>query len=245
MDDNNTNLNPIEESDPQRRTIMLIMVGVVGVGLCALFLIAFLWFRPDEVSLFAKYFPSLTPTVRPTSTPAPTRTPAPNLTATQLAWVKPAESPSLGSVDEAKTAWESYVSYIEYLASVYPDIPDVNQPGDIYIIEVYLNESEPLRWSYGWCATTKELLEENFSHMQFVFEVNEIPVPLKDLFIYEFSRDDGSLSLCREYGTLVKQWPHGIHHLDVQITFTQPTDDGQNIYPAGTHTFKYIVTVEN
>ena len=243
MDQNITDLNPIEETDPQRRTIMLTMVGVLGVGLCGLFLIAFLWFQPGETSLFAKYFPSPTPTIRPTSTLAPTQTPAPNLTATQLAWVRPAESPSLATKEDSKNALASGIEYIETSAVVYPDTPEVNQPGDVYIFEILLDRSEPLLWSYGWCTTTKEILEENFSQMELAFIINDLPLPISSFAILENPREDGSP--CREYGALIDHWPSGTHHLEVHITFTQPTNDGWNIYPAGMHTFKYIVTVND
>ena len=238
-----TNLNPIEENDPQKRTVILTMVGVVGIGICALFLIAFLWFRPDETSLFAKYFPSPTPTVRPTSTRAPTRTPAPNLTATQLAWVRPIQPPALGSAEEAKTALDSNVSYLEDLSSVFPDTPEINQPGDVYIFEINLEKSEPLLWSYGWCTTTQEILEENFTHIHLVFTINETPAPISQFVVTESPREDGSP--CRTYSALITRWTQGQHHIETRVTFTQAIDDGWNIYPAGTHTFKYIVTAEN
>jgi hypothetical protein len=243
VDNNDTNLDPIEQTDAQRRTIILAMTGVVAIGLCALFLIAFLWFRPGETSLFAQYFPSATATVKPSSTPAPTRTPAPNLTATQLAWVRPVESPLLGTVEDAENALASNATYIEYYAVVYSDTPEVNQPGDVYIFEVVLEESEPLLWSYGWCTTTPEILEQNFAQMKLLFSINQTAALVSNFAVQDEIQSDDSR--CRSYNALVNRWPPGVHHLEVQITFSQPTDDGWNTYPAGTHTFKYIVTVEN
>ncbi|HUE99286.1 MAG TPA: hypothetical protein VMN99_08515, partial [Anaerolineales bacterium] len=217
MDDNDTDLIPTEETDPQRRTIILAMTGVVSIGLCALFLIAFLWFQPDETSLFAQYFPSPTSTIRPTSTPAPTRTPAPNLTATELAWQRPAESPSLGTLEDAETALTAGVGYIENFALAYPDTPEVNQPGDVYIFEIFLAASEPLLWSYGWCSTTQGILEENFSHMRVEFLINGSPEPLSNFVVQNETQADDSR--CRSFNGLVQQWPQGVHHLEVQVTF--------------------------
>jgi len=243
MDNNDSHLNPIEESNAQRRLTILTMAGVVGVGFCALFLIAFVWFQPGGSSLFAQYFPSPTSTIRPTSTFAPTRTPAPNLTATQLAWVKPVESPSLGTVKDVEDALVSGISYIENYAYLYPSTHEVNQPGDVYIFEIFLDAAEPLLWSYGWCAATQEILEENFSHMRVEFLINGSPEPLSNVAVQDEAQADDSH--CRSFNALIQQWFPGVHHLEVKVTFMQPTDDGWNLYPAGTHTFKYIVTLEN
>ena len=236
-----TNPTPIEEADASKRRIILAMSGIIVLGLCVLFALAFLWFQPNENSLFAKYFPSPTPTRRPTSTPVPSRTPAPNLTATQAAWAKPSQTPELGSKQEAQTGFEGGMNYLETYAVTIPDTPDVTQPGDVYIYEIQIDQPEPLIWWSGWCTTTQAILKENFTHMQIEFVVNEEPVALEHIFIQDNTREDSTA--CRDYIAVINQWPQGQHQLEVRITFTEPTDDGWNLYPAGTHTFKYIVTV--
>ena len=68
-------------------------LGVASAGVCILFIIAFIWFKPDRLSLSDRYFPSptstltstLTLTATPTATTTNTLTPTPNLTATQYA----------------------------------------------------------------------------------------------------------------------------------------------------------------
>jgi hypothetical protein len=238
----NVEMQSVEESDQKRRTLIFAMLGVVIAGTCALFLLAYSWFQPDQISLIAKYFPSPTPTRRPTSTPAPTHTPIPNLTATQQAWVKPAQSPSPGTAEEAKSALDSGIDYVENFSFVFPDMPSISQPGDIYIFEITLTESEPLIWSYGWCTTTQQILEENFSHIQLEFTLNETTIPAGNFAIVETSREDGSP--CREHAALVTEWTAGQHQLESRVTFKQDIDDGWDVYPAGTHIFKYIVTVQ-
>ena len=59
--------------------------------------------------------------------------------------------------------------------------------------------------------------------------------------IVETPYEDGSY--CREYVGLVDTWPDGQHQLETRVTFTQDIHDGWNLYPAGTHTFKYFVYV--
>jgi hypothetical protein len=235
------NLNPIEEADAKKRTLILAMSGVVVLSICVLFTLAFLWFQPDQNGLLAKYFPSPTATRRPANTPAPTKTLIPNLTATQSAWLKPEQSPALGSAEDAQSALESGMNYLEGFAFVVPDTPEINQPGDVYIYEIQLDQSESVLWSYGWCTTSETILDENFTHMQVEFIVNEVSAAPDHFLIQDEIGDDGSA--CREYTTTLNSWPSGQHQLEVRVTFTSPTDDGWNLYPAGTHTFKYMVNV--
>lgn len=133
------------------------------------------------------------------------------------------------------------MNYLEANAYVVPDTPAINQPGDVYIYEIKLSESMPLLWNYGWCTTTQEILEQNFSYINLEFTVNEIPVSSGSFFVNEYERSDGAP--CREYVTLVEDWPVGQHILESRITFTQDIDDGWDTYPMGTHIFKYFVTV--
>ena len=77
--DNNTGINPIDKDLQKPRIIKLAMLGAAAVGICILFVAAFIGFRPDQLSLSDRYFPSPTPTFTRTPTPTPT----PNLTATQ------------------------------------------------------------------------------------------------------------------------------------------------------------------
>ena len=243
MNDNDLGTSSIEESDQKKRILIFTMVGVVIVGICALFFMAFFWFRPGQPTILSQIFATETPTRRPTRTPAPNETPRPDLTATQLAWVKPSESPSLASTAEANSAFASGIIYLETYASVVPEMPEINQPGDLYLYDIPLPGSGkfPVAWSYGWCASQKDILEDNFESIQLDFTINEVSQPLDQFVIIETPHEDGSY--CREYAALVDHWPKGVHHLETHVTFTQDVHDGWNLYPAGTHTYKYIVSV--
>jgi hypothetical protein len=177
-----------------------------------------------------------------TYTPRPAITP--NLTATQRAWIKPSQSPALASVEDVKTALnDDNTKYIEQYAVSFPDFPDINQPGDIYGYEIHINPSMTALWSYGWCTTTSEILDQNFAQMKVEFVMNGAPVSKDQLAGYDYQRFDGGQ--CRSLAALITAWPPGEHQLEVRVTFLQPTDDGWDIYPAGAHIFKYFVYVEN
>lgn len=232
---------PGRELSPANQTTIITMLGVVVVGICALFFMATQWLRPNADTLIAEYFLSSTPTRQPSATLEPTRTPAPNLTATQGAWTRPAVSPSLGDAEAAQSALDAGTSTIETFAFVFPGTPEINQPGDVYVYEIQLEESTPLIWSYGWCTTSQSILEDNFSHIQLVFVLNEASVSSTVLAARDYQRDDGSA--CREVAALVQAWTEGTHQLETRVTFTQAIHDGWNLFPAGTHTYKYVVTL--
>lgn len=244
MNDNDLERTDIEEGDRQSRSLTMAMIGVVVLGACALVVMAFLWLRPGQFPLLADIFASPTATRRPTRTPEPNQTPRPDLTATQLAWVKPAESPSLAEAEEANAAFNSGAVYLETFATTKPEIPEVVQPGDMFFYDVQLPGSNefPVVWSYGWCASLEQILADNFNDIQLDFIMNESPVPLDNFVVVNTVNNDGSA--CREHAALVTNWPTGQHHLETRVTFTQDVHDGWNLYPAGTHIIKYIVTVE-
>ena len=244
---NNDDLDPtsIEETDQKRRVLMYSMLGVVVIGCLVLAFLGYLWFVPAENSPFAQFFASPTPTPRPTRTPAaPNQTPQADLTATQQAWVKPAESPSLATMEEADAAFKAGAVYLETFASVKPELPEINQPGDLYLYEVPLPGSGqfPAVWSYGWCASLKQILEDNFNSIQLEFTINGATATLDHFVVINTENEDGSA--CREYAALLTTWPSGQHHLETRVTFTEDVHDGWNLFPAGTHTLKYIVIVE-
>ena len=71
--------NSDKQENPTRYFYNLALLGTGFAGICILFISAFIWFQPDQLSLSDRYFPSPTAT----STRTPTPTPTPNLTATQ------------------------------------------------------------------------------------------------------------------------------------------------------------------
>ncbi|MEW6406055.1 MAG: hypothetical protein AB1649_30085 [Chloroflexota bacterium] len=105
-----------------------------------------------------------------------------------------------------------------------------------------MNRSRAVLWTWRWCTTTQEILDESFEHIQLVFLLNQETVSLDHFAVVDYSPEDHVF--CREYYTVVDQWPPGRYQLETQITFTKPIYDGWGTYPAGTFYVRYIVTVE-
>jgi len=226
---------PSIEQNSFDRTLWYTIGGIVLLSCCGI--------------LFLGYLFSQTPTFKEATTfnfdPIPTFTPGPtpDFPATQAAWVKPAQAPSLGSADEAYSALnDGYTSGLAYYAEYYPPMPDINMPGDIYDIDVRLGASTDALWSYGWCTLTPEILDQNFAQMKVDFILNGEPVSSR--YVTSYDNMPQADYYCRDFAILITKWPAGTHRLESSVTFLKDTNDGWNVYPAGTHLFRYFVTAD-
>ncbi len=215
-------------------------IGGIAISACVVMILLVFTFYKSAQTQVNEVFAPVTPF--PTYTPRPAITP--NLTATQRAWIPPRESPTFGTSEQAKQAAEEHKIYpLMAFAAEQPAMPDINQPGDIYIYQVDLSSDTKALWDYGWCARTQQLLEQNFAQMKVEFVMNRKAVTETLVAVTENQPQDDRY--CRWLTTLIEYWPPGQHQLEVRVTFLIPTDDGWNVYPAGTHTFKYFVNVKD
>jgi len=100
-------LDPAKHENPTRRILALSLLGVAFAGVCILFIIAFIWFQPDQFSLSDRYFPSSTATFTQTPTPTPT----PNLAATQRALQATSTSQAIQTtIAHADSQWNILIS---------------------------------------------------------------------------------------------------------------------------------------
>lgn len=219
------------------RALWFTVGGITIAACCVVFVLVFNFLRSDPfANLFAGYDFD-------TPTPFPTVS-ARDMTATQRAWTPPSAQPTFASMSETKKAVEEQALWsLAFYAERYPDQPDINQPGDVYLFNVFLGADRSALWEYGWCTTTQEILEQNFAQMKVEFIVNGKVLSNDALVIRDYDRANTS-GRCRDLTALIAHWPRGTHHLDVNVTFLKPTDDGWNVYPAGTHTFRYFVNVK-
>jgi len=148
------------------------------------------------------------------------------------------EVPRIGSRLESEGALEAGVLWLTELADESYDV--TSQAGETYTYTVYLDRSRDVMWVYGWCATTEELLGQNWDNITLAFTMNGEDVPPDTFAMLEHGLEDQE---CRLYYALVTDWPVGEHVLITEITFETELDDGTDIYPAGTHYYKHIVSV--
>jgi len=148
------------------------------------------------------------------------------------------ELPRIESRSESEAALAAGVPWLTELAQEDYDV--TSQAGETYTYTVYLDESRDVMWVYGWCATTKELLGQNWDNITLAFSMNGEDVPLDRFARLEHGLDGQE---CRLYYALVTDWPVGEYVLTTEVTFETELDDGTDVFPAGTHYYKHVVTV--
>ncbi|HEY5731230.1 MAG TPA: hypothetical protein VIS72_14345 [Anaerolineales bacterium] len=227
----------IESDESKRRTIIFLLSGAIVLGICMIVAGGYFWLGLGQNISFEKSLST------PTYTPAPVNSPTPAGVPNEvIATLLPPGAPlEFAHADEAKKALDSGIEFLESYAVEFPNIPEINQPGDVYTFNLFLYPPVPLIWSYGWCTTTAEILEENFNHIQLEFIADDVMVSEANIAIFDDVRTDGSP--CRNYSVLIEGWSEGDHTLQTRVTFTQDIDDGWDLYPAGTHTYEYFVPV--
>lgn len=233
-DTENTNIEPVNSN---RRTIIFLLSGAIISGICLILAGIFFWQGLNQNNIFERALST------PTSKPETVNSPTPEEIPTQII---PTLLPSgalleFANADEAKQAIDTGTDYLESYAVEFPELPNINQPGDVYTYNILLLQPAPLIWSYGWCTTTDEILEGNINHILLEFIADDVKVSQANIAVFDDLGVDSSP--CRNYVVLIEGWSEGDHTLQTRVTFTQDIDDGWNLYPAGTHTFEYIVPI--
>jgi hypothetical protein len=154
------------------------------------------------------------------------------------AGITPSGPPTIASQAEAADLLSTSRS-LEQKAREQYDASQFTTPGTrTYTIS--LNESETLLWLYAWCATTQEILDQNFENIELTFMLDGEEVPLSEMATLDLPN---SGQQCRLYYTGLSDWPTGEHHLSTTPTFTNPINDGTTDYEAGAYVLDYTVYV--
>lgn len=131
--------------------------------------------------------------------------------------------------------------YLEALAEEKYTEEDLAKPGRLtYTIKI--TDNEPTFFNYGWCATTDEVLKQNFEHIRVKLYFNGDELGSDVVDVITFTRSDGLR--CGSFGALLSEWPAGEYQLEAVATFDQKLNDGLADYEAGNYASMYIVTVE-
>jgi hypothetical protein len=118
---------------------------------------------------------------------------------------------------------------------------DFSKPGTLTFTATVPND-QPVYFSYGWCTTTEEILQQNFEHINVRISINGDELGNDVVHPITFTRPDGLL--CLDYGVLMTEWPAGKYELEAAANFDEKINDGIADYEAGDYAFQYTVTVE-
>ena len=120
----------------------------------------------------------------------------------------------------------------QYTTSDYVKVPN------IFTYTINLSHSEPLLWTWGWCAKDQATLTANLNQIQLSFTLNGQAVPISS-----FLAQDGSSQgqMCHQVVAAVTDWKSGDNQAVTTVTFTAPVNDGTYDYAAGVQAYNYMV----
>ncbi|MBI5946155.1 MAG: peptidase S41 [Chloroflexi bacterium] len=155
----------------------------------------------------------------------------------QGAGVTPSGPPEMASAAAASSALTSGKSFLEDLAREKYDSADYGAPGTL-TFTIPLTKTDTLVWLYAWCATSTEILNQNFKNIELKFVLGGEEIPLE-----KFRKEDleSGGQQCRLYYTALSKWPAGEHHLSTTATFTAAINDGTSDYEPGDYVLEYAV----
>ena len=113
-------LQPIEAAK-RPQGLVWALLGIIAIGSGLLFVGAVFFFKPNQQSLYERYFPSATPTATLTRTPTATATPT--VTNTPTPTYTPTPTPNLTSTARAQHATETALAIEATVAAISTDWP--------------------------------------------------------------------------------------------------------------------------
>ncbi len=106
--------------------------------------------------------------------------------------------------------------------------------------EVRLRANQSTLIATGWCASSADLLNQNFPHIQFLIEADGLPVDTKGLQMVE---EPNAETVCRQFMGIIQNWPEGGHVLRMALHLDTRLNNGMNELPAGDYVNIFNVSV--
>src|SRR5271157_73057 len=163
--------------------------------------------------------------------------PAPTPSAT----LQPAASaPTIDTISQSLAAASSNAPQLEDKAAEQYQPSDFAKPGTLTYM-VALSSTDQVLWTYGWCATTADILNTDLKSIQLKFTLDGQDVP-----VGEFATDDSPQNgqQCHTIYVALSNWPVGQHHITTTATFTSKINDGTSDYSPGDYVLDYTVNVQ-
>ena len=103
----------------------------------------------------------------------------------------------------------------------------------------------PIIWRWGWCATNDEILEQNMTKIDVVFNADGYAIPKNQLANETYESTDTRLKgwKCLDYLTVLGDWKPGTYKLIETISFSSEINDGKDTFEAGNMFREYTVNI--
>ena len=151
-----------------------------------------------------------------------------------------ASAPTIDTISQSQTAASSGAQQLEQDAPEQYQPSDFAKPGKL-TYTVALSSTDQVLWTYGWCATTTDILNTDLKSIQLKFTLDGQAVPVND-----FATDDSPQNgqQCHTLYVALSNWPVGQHQITTTATFTSKINDGTSDYAPGDYVLDYTVNVQ-
>jgi len=135
---------------------------------------------------------------------------------------------------------ENWVSLYALAPEQYTE-EEISHPGSHTYTATVTNEL-PVYFSYGWCTTDEQILQQNFEHISVALFLNNEELGNNDVHVLTYSLSNGLV--CTDFGVMLSDWQAGTYQLRSVATFDEGINDGMADYEAGDYVTEFTVTVK-
>jgi hypothetical protein len=154
--------------------------------------------------------------------------------------IPPSGHPKLASKAQAESALSAGTGFLENAARESFDPSHFTRAG-VVTFTIPLMTPKTLIWAYWWCAANADILIENLNKIQLNFELDGKDIPIDQMAVSEVELNGKQ---CRIIYTALSDWPAGEHHLSTIAIFTDPINDGLEVFEPGNYVTQYSVYVK-
>jgi len=203
--------------------------AILGIGVVILILLSGILRKP-VTPVLTPTLSQVLPIVLPTSTPS--QTPEPELGFTI---VEPQDAlkmapdlktfPDLAVEKYSNASWNKVNGRLTFTVNSQPEVPII--------------------WRWGWCATNDEILEQNMTKIDVVFNADGYAIPKNQLANETYESTDATLKgwKCLDTLTILQDWKPGTYKLKETINFSSSINDGKDTFDAGNMFREYTVNI--
>lgn len=218
-----------EPVDPERNRRAAVWLAILSAGL----ILTVCYALAATVGLMAVYPPARTLVYGLGATEAPTPLPGARPTRPATATAARPDAPSeivvqAGIMGGAPTLYDFAPAWQALTA------PGMNN------LNITFAYDQPVALYTGWCASTQQILDENFRHITYLLQIDFESIPVEELAWLD---EAGNGGVCRSYSGFVPAWPPGAHTVVMTMRLGQAINDGWSDYPAGDYVDRFNISV--
>ena len=203
--------------------------AILGIGVVMLILLPGILRKP-VTPVLTPTLSQVLPIVLPTSTPS--QTPEPELGFTL---VEPQDAlkmapdlktfPDLAVEKYSNASWNKVNGRLTFTVNSQPEVPII--------------------WRWGWCALSDEILEQNMTKIDVVFNADGHAIPKNQLANETYESTDTTLKgwKCLDTLTVLRDWKPGTYKLMETISFSAEINDGRDTFKVGNMIREYTVNI--